>query len=67
MFDDKAMLGEPGVEERSFAGPNFMAEARTEEAIAEHQTRVGCEHQIGQPWLRRHELDAYAEFDQRVM
>src|SRR5207253_2931945 len=67
LLDCEAMLREPGVEERRLAGTDAVAEARAEKPLLIHQARVGREHQVRQTRLRRHQLDLYAQADQRLV
>ena len=67
MLDAETMLGKPGVKARRLTLPFWMGEARAEEAVAEHQPRVGSEDEIGQPRLRRHQLDLHAELNEGIV
>src|SRR5438094_2020358 len=61
----KTVSGKPGFEVRRLPRPYFMPETRAVKLIAENQSRVGGEHEIGQTLLRLQQFDANTQPLQR--
>src|SRR5262245_41496020 len=66
-LDGESMRFEPRIELRRLALTFRMGESRTEKAFAENEPGIRSKNEIGQPRLRRHQLNVDAELDKRVV